>query len=86
MKIRIEITGRNYHQSGGAPDEFELQTGATLIDALAALAQSLPAGVELPASCLIARNGAHVGAVRNPPATPLSDGDELMLIAPVAGG
>ncbi len=86
MKIRIEFTGRNYHQSGAAENAFELPDGATLPDAIAALSDSLPADVTLPASCLIARNGAHVGAVGKPPATPLQDGDELLFIAPVAGG
>jgi len=86
MKIRIAFTGRNYHQGGNATSDFELNEGATLVDAIAALSQSMAEEASLPASCLIARNGAHVGAVGNPPPTPLSDGDELLFIAPVAGG
>jgi molybdopterin converting factor small subunit len=57
-----------------------LRPGATVADALAYL-RSLPGGAELPARPLCARNLAHVGAD-----APLSDGDELAVLPPLAGG
>ena len=57
-----------------------LRPGATVADALAYL-RALPGGTELPARPLCARNLAHVGADAL-----LSDGDELAVLPPLAGG
>jgi len=63
-----------------------LPEGATLDDALTAVAGHLPADRPLPPSCLVAVSGTHVGTLGSHPARQLADGDELVLIAPVAGG
>ena len=86
MKIRVLLTGRSYHNAAELPSEFELAEGANLSDALVAINTQLPEGVSLPPSCLIAIGGRHVGSVGSYPDQPLADGQELTLVAPVAGG
>jgi molybdopterin converting factor small subunit len=86
MKIRVVISGRNYNALQAAPAHLLLPEGASLDDALAALAQHLRNGDRLPESCLVTVSGAHVGNLRNHRPRVLRDNDELLLIAPVAGG
>ncbi len=84
MKIRIAITGRSYHEADSLPDHLTLPDDATLEDALCAVAELLDDA--LPSSCLVSISGRHVGTVASHDNQPLSDGDELLLVAPVAGG
>lgn len=86
MRIRLVITGRSYHMAEHLPDEIELPAAATLDDALAAIAQRLADGPPLPSSCLVAVSGEHLGTIAHHRSQQLRDGDELVLIAPVAGG
>jgi molybdopterin converting factor small subunit len=86
MKIKIILSGRNYDLAQFIPEALELAENATLDDALAALAKLLPEGRDLPATGLVAIAGKHVGTVAAHPATPLGDGDEVVIVAPVAGG
>lgn len=86
MKIRIIISGRSYDASEEIPSELSLADGASLDDALAQLAACLPEGRSLPNSCLLAVSGKHIGTLANHADHPIKDGDELVLIAPVAGG
>jgi molybdopterin converting factor small subunit len=86
MKIRIIVTGRNYHTAGPLPDELELDPSCGVDDALALLAEHLPEGQSFPASCLVVVSGQHLGTISQHQPCDLRDGDELALIAPVAGG
>ncbi len=86
MQIRLFISGRNYNLAEGVPDRLTLPDGATLDDALEALADVLPEGTRLPASCLVAVSGRHCGTVGSHEAEKLRDGDDLVVLAPVAGG
>ena len=86
MKIRVSLTGRSYHQASSLPEELELPEDATLQQAIDQVNELLPAEAKLPASCLIAISGAHIGSVGIFADRPLSDGQELTLVAPVAGG
>jgi molybdopterin converting factor small subunit len=86
MRIRVVVTGRDYHTAAGLPDEVALPESATVDDALSLLAEHLPGGQTFPASCLVAVSGEHLGTVGDHPPRTLADGDELILIAPVAGG
>lgn len=86
MKIRIIITGRAYHAAANVPKQLELPAGATLDDALAEVAALLGADAQLPSTCLIALAGTHAGTLGNHENRPLTDGDEITLVAPVAGG
>jgi len=86
MKIRVVITGRAYHVAQAVPKEITLNDDATIDDALAVIASHLDEGQQLPIACLIAIGGKHVGSLGSHEATPLTDGIELVLIAPVAGG
>ncbi len=85
MKISVVVTGRSYHTTAQLPDEIELPDGSDVDDALRLLESQLGED-QLPASCLIAVAGKHLGTLANHTAVPLADGDELTLIAPVAGG
>jgi molybdopterin converting factor small subunit len=86
MKLQIVFLGRSYHAAQGLPSEMTLDDQATLDDAIAQL-RTLPESVEsLPETCLISLSGRHVGTIGDHPPTRLRDGDELVLIAPVAGG
>lgn len=82
MEIRILITGRMYHLAADVPNALELPEGATVQDAL----EQLSTQAELPASCLVALNGEHLGTLTQCANRSLGDNAELTLIAPVAGG
>ncbi|MEQ8786368.1 MAG: MoaD/ThiS family protein [Pirellulaceae bacterium] len=86
MNIRLVISGRSYDKAAQAPETLELAAGATVDDALAALAELLGEEGRLPDSCLVAVAGRHLGTIANHPAEPLRDGDEVVLFSPVAGG
>ena len=86
MKVRVLLTGRGYHNALELPPQIELPEKATVEDALAKLSALLPAGEALPSTCLVSVSGQHLGAVSSYEPCALRDGDELVLIAPVAGG
>lgn len=86
MNVRVVLSGRNYHLADRIPPQLALPEGATVDDALDTLAGMLPSDQRLPDSCLLALSGVHVGTVAQHPRRELRDGDELVLIAPVAGG
>jgi len=86
MKIRVMLTGRSYHTAASLPAELDLDEGASLDDALSQINATLTAEASLPDSCLIAIGGQHVGTVASHPDVALQDDQELVLIAPVAGG
>jgi len=85
MKIRLVVTGRNYNLAEQLPPEVELNESATTDDALK-LITSLLGDAELPATCLVTVAGQHLGTLDNHQPRELREGDELVLIAPVAGG
>jgi molybdopterin converting factor small subunit len=60
--------------------ELTIENPATVADAVTRL-RSLPGGNRLPAKPLCAVNLRHVD-----PTTPLSSGDELAILPPLAGG
>lgn len=84
MRIHVVVTGRMYHLAENVPDEMQLDEGARVSDALSALKEQL--SEPLPESCLVAVGGDHLGALSGYQDRPLRDGDELVLVAPVAGG
>jgi molybdopterin converting factor small subunit len=86
MRIRIVVTGRNYHAAKPLPEVLELGEAQGVDEALAALAEYLPEGQSFPASCLVVVSGQHLGTLSQHQPRALRDGDELALIAPVAGG
>jgi len=86
MRIRISLSGRNYHAAAALPETLELPDRATLADALSSLNEALPEGASLSPNSLLALSGEHVGTVANHADRKLSEGDELVVIAPVAGG
>lgn len=86
MKIRLTVTGRMYHHAGGLPAELELPEGVTLRQAINRVNELLPPEAPLSAASLIAVAGQHVGNVGGFADRPLRDGEELTIIAPVAGG
>ena len=86
MKIQVVISGRRYDAAETIPEQFTLPDDATVDDALEALAELFPVDKKLPESCLVAVSGTHLGTLREHKPQPLRDGDELVVIAPVAGG
>jgi len=86
MNIRIVVTGRGYDRAAKLPPELLLPDDANLDDALAEINARLGEEGGLPASCLIAIDGKHVGTCAAHADQPLRDRCELTLIAPVAGG
>ena len=86
MKVRLVVTGRAYHTAEHLPDELEMPDGASLDDVLRALAERWGTGLGLSGSCLVAVSGRHLGTLASHEPAILRDGDELALIAPVAGG
>jgi len=71
----------SYADALGVPSvSLELAAGATVSDVLAQIA-ARPGGSVLPARPLVAVNQRYAA-----PSTPVSSGDEVALIPPVAGG
>ena len=84
MKVRIVLTGRGY-DAADVPAELELREGATLEDAVAQLREQL-GNARLAASALVIVAGKHVGTLAAFDNVVLADGEEVMLLQPVAGG
>lgn len=84
MKIRIVITGRGY-DAAQAPREVEVPAGATVSRAIAAALGSDESG-QMATSTLVIAGGRHLGTLADYEDAALADGDELMLLQPVAGG
>lgn len=86
MIVRLVVSGRNYQSARPFPDTIELPEGATVDDALRWLSAEFLDGQAFPPSCLLAVSGKHLGTAGNHPSATLSENDELMIFAPVAGG
>ena len=86
MRIQVVLTGRSYHLAASTPEWLELQEGASVNDAISVLSGMLADGTSLPPSCLIAVSGDHLGTLAKHESRTLREGDELAVIAPVAGG
>lgn len=79
------ITGRGYPAAGSLPEHLEMPEGASLDEALGVLRSMLPQGA-LSANALLAVSSKHLGTVGHHRQQQLRDGDELVIIAPMAGG
>ena len=77
---------RVLQRNGLLPAEIALEAGATVDDAIRLLKSNLREDQQLPKSCLLAVSGEHIGTLASYTNRPLRDRDELILIAPVAGG
>jgi len=86
MNVRVVLSGRNYDVADSVPEQLTLPDGASVDDALQRLAPLIPGEKGLPGSCLLAVSGTHLGTVNKHRPRVLSDGDELLVLAPVAGG
>jgi molybdopterin converting factor small subunit len=86
MKIQLIYMGRSYHAATDLPAELTLRTGATLDEALTTLMALPSARQRLSPACLVSVTGKHRGTIAEHEPLDLRDGDELVLIAPVAGG
>lgn len=80
MHIRLRLFAMYAEAFGSDALPLELPAGATVADALAAV-RSRPAAAKLPPSPLVAVNLRYAK-----PDVVLSEGDEVALIPPVAGG
>ncbi len=85
MKIRITYLGRRYQHAEVLPEQLNLADGATIADAVDEV-NALLHDTTLPGSCLVTVSGEHVGSVDRFTDRALREGEELVLIAPVAGG
>ncbi len=86
MKIQVIISGRAYHTMQDVPESLDLAGAATLDDALARIGDHLSDHEQLPPTAMIAVGGKHVGTLARHESCDLSDGDDIVLIVPVAGG
>lgn len=86
MKVRLVVSGRSYHTAEALPEHLTLPQRCSIDEALEAVGGLLQPPDGLPDSCLVAVSGTHLGTLRHHKPRVLSEGDELVLIAPVAGG
>ncbi len=86
MNIQVVISGRAYHTMQDVPESLDLAEGATLDDALTRIGDALSDDQRLPATAMIAVAGKHVGTLARHESCRLKEGDEIVLIVPVAGG
>ena len=85
MRIRVTVTGRSYHLAENIPQHLVLPDGCSVDVAIKVLQEHLTED-KLTESCLVAVSGVHLGTCGNHQAQVLRDGDELLLLTPVAGG
>ena len=85
-ETEIHVHGCSYDASTAFPAVLDLPDVATVDMALDALHQQLPDKRSLPGSCLVVLSGKHLGTVARHGNPVLAATDELVLIAPVAGG
>ena len=81
LHVRLLLFAVYRDLAGASELELELPTGATAATAIDQLRQRGGGLARLPAAPVVAVNREYA-----PLATPLSDGDELALLPPVAGG
>jgi molybdopterin converting factor subunit 1 len=81
MRVRVLLFSQMRIQAGTEAVTLDLEPGARLEDAIAALHQVHPELRELGRSCMTA-----VGLEYAAPDHVLSNGDEISLIPPVSGG
>ena len=86
LNVQIVFIGRHYDAAQSMPDRLCLPDGSTLDDALAAISEQLSGDDPLSTSCLVAVSGKHLGTLAAHRPMTLKPGDELLLLAPVAGG
>ena len=86
LNVQIVFLGRRYDAARSVPDRLCLPDGATVDDARTAIAAQSSGDNPLSATCLVAVSGMHVGTLANHRPRILKDGDEVLLLAPVAGG
>ena len=86
VKIRLVVTGRGYHAAESLPDPWEVPSHATVDDVLGLLVERYGDRPGWSPTCLIAVAGRHLGTVASHEPAVLREGDEVTLIAPVAGG
>jgi molybdopterin converting factor subunit 1 len=81
MNIQVRLFATLRQQAGWAQQRLELEDGATLADALAALDRAVPA-LNLPKRTIyVAVNQEYAKG-----AQVLQDGDEVAIFPPVSGG
>jgi len=86
VKIKLVVSGRAYPRAASLPDALDVDEGCTLAEALARVAAMLPDGQGLPSAGLVAVGGQHAGTVCRHSNPTLRDGEELVIVVPVAGG
>jgi molybdopterin converting factor small subunit len=86
MKVQITLSGRAYHAAEQLPRTLDLPEDSTVQSALKSLSEMLSEENPISTSCLIAVSGRHLGTMGQFSDQPLRDGDELVILAPVAGG
>lgn len=85
MNVRITLGGRAYDRASTNSLELELAPGATVDDALRALAVDRQDGPP-PSDALVVVGDTHIGVVREHGAVALRNGDEVFIFSPVGGG
>lgn len=81
MQVKTLLFAQLREAAGRSSVEVDLAEGSTVRDLLAALEGMLPAVATMAGATAVAVNQAYVGRDAG-----LSDGDEVALIPPVAGG
>lgn len=81
IRVTVRLFAQYAELTGSNAVALELPAGATVADAVAAVRRQATNGEQLPTRPLAAVNLAHVLSDRR-----LSDGDELALLPPLAGG
>jgi MoaE-MoaD fusion protein len=81
LKVTVRLFARYAEALGAERVEVTLSSPATVADVLRALRAEVPAASALPARPLCAINLDHAL-----PSTPVTDGAEVALLPPLAGG
>ncbi len=86
MTITVTLSGRLYNLRPARPVEVTLPAEATVQDVLQTLRRDETTRSCLVDSALLAVSGKHIGTVAKHSVVTLSQGDDLLIFAPMAGG
>jgi len=81
IRVRVLLFASYADMAGSGELEVTATAPATIADIVHRTRESIPGGERMPPRPLVARNKVHAGL-----GDPVSDGDEIAILPPMAGG
>jgi molybdopterin converting factor small subunit len=81
IRVRVLLFASYADMAGSGELEVTATAPATIADVVRRARETIPGGERMPPRPLVARNQVHAGL-----GDPVSDGDEIAILPPMAGG